>query len=75
MYQALTSVTPPQLESYVLDTAVTGLSLIPADRNLTGAEVEFVDLPNRESSSGLYSRRPVIGSTTCSSTLRRRSDC
>jgi chromosome partitioning protein len=49
VYQALTSVTPPQLESYVLSTAVTGLSLIPADRNLTGAEVELVDLPNRES--------------------------
>ena len=49
VYQALTSVTPPQLESFVLNTSVTGLSLIPADRNLTGAEVELVDLPNRES--------------------------
>ena len=49
VYQALTSVTPPQLEAFVLNTAVTGLSLIPADRNLTGAEVELVDLPNRES--------------------------
>jgi chromosome partitioning protein len=33
---------------FVLETAVTGLSLIPSDRNLTGAEVELVMLPNRE---------------------------
>ena len=49
IYDALTSETPPQLESYLLETAVSGLSLVPADRNLTGAEVELVDLPNRES--------------------------
>ena len=49
VYHALTSETPPQLGSYVLKTAVDGLCLIPADRNLTGAEVELVDLPNRES--------------------------
>ena len=49
IYNALTSETPPQLESYLLETAVSGLSLVPADRNLTGAEVELVDLPNRES--------------------------
>jgi chromosome partitioning protein len=33
---------------FVLETAVTGLSLVPADRNLTGAEVELVSLPERE---------------------------
>ena len=49
IYDALTSETPPQLESYLLETAVSGLTLVPADRNLTGAEVELVDLPNRES--------------------------
>ena len=49
IYDALTSETPPQLESYLLETAVSGLSLVPADRHLTGAEVELVDLPNRES--------------------------
>jgi chromosome partitioning protein len=32
----------------VLPTSVSGLSLIPADRNLTGAEVELVGLPDRE---------------------------
>ena len=31
-----------------LDTPIDNLSLIPADRNLTGAEVELVSLPNRE---------------------------
>ena len=49
IYNALTSETPVRLGSYVLDTSVSGLSLIPSDRDLTGAEVELVDLPNRES--------------------------
>jgi len=48
VYQALTSeVADPA--SVILGTAVTGLSLMPADRNLTGAEIELVTLPNRES--------------------------
>jgi chromosome partitioning protein len=34
--------------SLVVATAVKGLSLIPADRNLTGAEVELVSLTDRE---------------------------
>jgi chromosome partitioning protein len=34
--------------SYVLPTRVTNLSLLPADRNLTGAEIEMVALPERE---------------------------
>ena len=33
---------------FVLSTSVNGLSLVPADRNLTGAEVELVTLPERE---------------------------
>jgi chromosome partitioning protein len=33
---------------FVLDTRVANMSLVPADRNLTGAEVELVLLPNRE---------------------------
>jgi chromosome partitioning protein len=33
---------------FILETPIAGLSLIPADRNLTGAEVELVSLPNRE---------------------------
>ena len=47
VYDALTSDTP-DAASYVLETAITGMSLMPADRNLTGAEVELVSLPARE---------------------------
>jgi chromosome partitioning protein len=49
IYQALTS--PEPIEdpaAFILDTPVKDLWLIPADRNLTGAEVELVTLPNRE---------------------------
>jgi chromosome partitioning protein len=47
VYHALTNdVTDPA--SFVLPTAVNGLGLIPADRNLTGAELELVSLPDRE---------------------------
>lgn len=35
-------------EDLVMATGVQGLSLIPADRNLTGAEVELVELSDRE---------------------------
>ena len=34
--------------AYVLPTRVANLSLMPADRNLTGAEIEMVTLPERE---------------------------
>jgi chromosome partitioning protein len=48
-YQALTASEPPQRPAdFVLETRVKRLSLIPADRNLTGAEVELVSLPQRE---------------------------
>ena len=48
-YQALTAPEPPESPSaFVLPTRVNNLSLIPADRNLTGAEVELVPLPERE---------------------------
>src|SRR5215510_2538277 len=33
----------------VMKTAVDHLSIIPANRNLTGAEIELVTKPNRES--------------------------
>src|SRR3954462_7814394 len=49
VYQALTS--PDAVEdpaSFLLETRVKDLWLIPAVRNLTGAEVELVTLPNRE---------------------------
>lgn len=49
VYQALTSPEPPETPSaFTMDTRVKGLSLIPADRNLTGAEVELVPLAQRE---------------------------
>jgi chromosome partitioning protein len=37
---------PP--ESVVIPTQVTNLFVIPADRNLTGAELELVNVPERE---------------------------
>ena len=35
--------------AFVLDTTVHGLSMVPADRDLTGAELEMVSMPGRES--------------------------
>ena len=49
IYEIMTSSEPIADRSYELETGVTGLRLIPADRNLTGAEVEMVSLPGRES--------------------------
>jgi chromosome partitioning protein len=48
VYQALTGedVDPA---AFVIPTEVAGLSLIPADRNLTGAEIDLVALDHRES--------------------------
>jgi chromosome partitioning protein len=49
VYEALTSSEPAEdPAALVLETSVEGLSLIPADRNLTGAEVELVTMPHRE---------------------------
>ncbi|HET9469396.1 MAG TPA: ParA family protein [Vicinamibacterales bacterium] len=36
-------------DDFILATATPNLSLLPADRNLTGAEIEMVALPGRES--------------------------
>ena len=47
IYQALTA-TADDPSAFVLDTRTPGLSLIPADRNLTGAELELVMLEHRE---------------------------
>ncbi|HTI35923.1 MAG TPA: ParA family protein [Vicinamibacterales bacterium] len=48
-YQALTaSESPSDPAAFILETRVTNLWLIPADRNLTGAEVELVPLTDRE---------------------------
>jgi len=49
IYQAITAAPPAtDLRPFILPTAVAGLFLVPADRNLTGAEIELVDLPARE---------------------------
>jgi len=49
IYNALTSSDPTtDASSFIIPTCVDSLSLIPADRNLTGAEIELVALPRRE---------------------------
>src|SRR6187401_3196689 len=47
IYEALTT-DNPAARDYVIPTAIEHLSLIPADRNLTGAEIELVNAPRRE---------------------------
>ena len=47
IYEALTS-DSAEAASFVVSTRVAGLSLIPADRNLTGAEIDLVTVPHRE---------------------------
>lgn len=49
IYEALTADDSPDPVDFELETSVTGLRLIPADRHLTGAEVELVGLLARES--------------------------
>jgi len=46
IYEAL--MTEQASESFVLPTRVPTLFVVPADRNLTGAEIELVSLPSRE---------------------------
>lgn len=48
IYDALTG-DDPDASSFVIATQLAGLSLIPADRNLTGAEIDLVTLDQRES--------------------------
>jgi chromosome partitioning protein len=45
-YEAL--LTDGAAESFLLSTPVENLLLLPADRNLTGAEIELVTVPERE---------------------------
>jgi chromosome partitioning protein len=46
IYEALLTEASP--ESFVLESQVQNLSVIPADRQLTGAEIELVTVPERE---------------------------
>src|SRR3954468_9296282 len=49
VYDALTSAEPvTDCTPYMIPTAIDRMSLIPADRNLTGAEIELVTLGRRE---------------------------
>ena len=47
IYDALTA-NSPNADAFVLPTAIDYLSLIPADRHLTGAEIELVPMRDRE---------------------------
>lgn len=49
VYDVLTAEQPVDIAEFIVPTAVTGMSLVPADRNLTGAELELVGLLARES--------------------------
>src|SRR5689334_16441908 len=46
VYEAL--LTDAEPETFILQTRVENLSAIPADRNLTGAEIELVSMLERE---------------------------
>ena len=48
IYEALTG-DGQDPNAFVCPTQMSGLALIPADRNLTGAEIDLVPLPERES--------------------------
>ena len=49
IYDALTSPQPTtDAEAFIIETAVQQLDLVPADRSLTGAEIELVTLAQRE---------------------------
>jgi len=48
VYDALTSDPLPPIDDFIVESSIKGLSLVPADRNLTGAELELVTLPDRE---------------------------
>lgn len=47
IYDALVS-NSPNANAFVLPTGIDHLSIIPADRNLTGAEIELVPMQDRE---------------------------
>ncbi len=48
VYHALTDQPQGNAAAYLVPASVTGLSLIPATRDLTGAEIELIGLPDRE---------------------------
>ncbi|MGH9331845.1 MAG: ParA family protein, partial [Vicinamibacterales bacterium] len=48
VYQGLTA-EQPDAAGVIVQSAIKGLALMPSDRHLTGAEIELVSLPDRES--------------------------
>jgi chromosome partitioning protein len=46
IYDALMQAEP--LESVIIDTELDNLKLVPADKGLTGATIEMIDIPERE---------------------------
>ena len=49
VYNALTTESPTtDTRPFIVPTGIEGLKLVPADRNLTGAEIEMVPLSHRE---------------------------
>lgn len=55
IYQALTnSDDDTGAEQFLVPTSVEGLTLAPADRNLTGAELELIAMPDRERRLALF---------------------
>ena len=74
VYHALTSdVEDPA--AFVLPTPVELLSLMPADRNLTGPKSSWCRCPTANGGCARCSTRSASASTTSSSTRRRRSAC
>ena len=74
IYDALTA-DEADAAAFVLPTVVDHLSLLPANRDLTGAEIELVPLPDRERRLRRLIDALRRAGTTSSSTRRRRSDC
>ncbi len=48
IYDALTATTPVEPVTFTIPTSTAGLSLVPASRELAGAEIELIGLPDRE---------------------------
>lgn len=48
IYEALTRDEEIEADAFVLDTTIAGLHLIPATRDLSGAEIELIAVPERE---------------------------
>lgn len=75
VYHALTTATAcTEPDPFVLRTSVDRLDLIGADRQLTGAEIELVTLPQREERLRSLSTRFAPATTSSSSIARRHSD-